>query len=156
MLIIEHYFFFCKYEKKKSVLVFKFIFNKCLHRENLWNVQYVFDVICYYRSFRGQCNRTVTKNGERKCQQNSNAEVRRVWRFKIYTFTHTRKREITQCDTQTCSRSNNAETNSFFALNPIKFCDWYRWKKILLKSGPFWQKFFNYQCCVRTLNMGIV
>jgi len=34
-----------------------------------------------------------------------------------YTFTHTRKREITQCDTEACSCSNNAETNSFFAPN---------------------------------------
>lgn len=42
-----------------------------------------------------------------------------------YTSTYTKRRKITQCHTQTCLRSNNAETNSFFApfLNPIKFCD---------------------------------
>lgn len=67
---------------------------------------------------------TITKNGERKCQQNSSIKYGEYGDSK-YTFTHTRKREITQCDTQACSRSNNAETNSFFTPlpNPIKFCD---------------------------------
>lgn len=72
-------------------------------------------------------NSTVTKNGiYYKCQQNSSVKVRRVYRGPKYIHSHIHeKKEITQCDTQACLRSNNTETNSFFAplSNPIKFCD---------------------------------
>jgi len=68
-----------------------------------------------------------------------------VWKSNAHTWKK-RKKEITQCDTHACSRSNNVETNSFFALslNSIKSQDWYRRrKKISCPSGGHPAKVFQ-------------
>lgn len=96
----------------------------------------------YYRSFRVQCTRIVTKNGERKCQQNSSAKVRRVWRSKIHIHTCEKKGNNAIRYSQACSRSNNAETNSFFAPLPNQSFAIDIGEKNSLKSCPLSGKSF--------------
>lgn len=81
-------------------------------------------LICfrYYRSFRVQCICIVAKNGERKCQQNSNVNVNKSAKV----------RRLSKIHFHTYERKGNKRNAILSSLVTLKQC----WNEFIFCSAP--------------------